>query len=369
MGYKTTPAGLYLAKAGDSLTGALNEAKGANIASAATTNIGAATGNTIHITGTTPITALGTIQAGTERKVVFDDVLILTHNATSLILPGGANITTIAGDAAVFVSEGSGNWKCVSYQRSIVPLLARETMSDANKTFSAGKTQVALTSVLTAPRTLTLPAASAFTAGTELIFDDEIGGVSTTNTVTIARVGADTINGSTSEIINAPFGQRRFFSDGVSKWAFDAGVIRAADIRAGFFSLSFRSAALSPADSTTYYFGDGQITPSITDTSHDYALGYAFTIVGAVVIAIGNSTAGTAEQSTLKIRNVTTATSSSVGNFVTNAGSTFSVFEKFTGLNIAVGENDGFAMQVDCPAWATNPVGVRYVVVLQCKKT
>lgn len=100
---------------GGALTGALNEARGAAIASAATTDIGAATGNFLHITGTVTITALGTVQAGTRRVVIFDGALILTHNATSLILPTGANITTAAGDAATFESEGAGNWRCVSY--------------------------------------------------------------------------------------------------------------------------------------------------------------------------------------------------------------------------------------------------------------
>lgn len=101
---------------GGSLTSALNEAKGADIASAGTADIGAATGNLVHITGTTNISVLGTVQAGTRRIVVFDAALTLVHNATSLILPGGANITTAAGDCAIFVSEGSGNWRCVNYQ-------------------------------------------------------------------------------------------------------------------------------------------------------------------------------------------------------------------------------------------------------------
>lgn len=97
---------------------ALNEAKGTNIASATTTDIGAAIGNYVHVTGVTTITGLGTIQAGTRRVVVFDGILLLTHNATSLILPTAANITTAAGDCAEFESEGSGNWKCVLYQRA-----------------------------------------------------------------------------------------------------------------------------------------------------------------------------------------------------------------------------------------------------------
>jgi hypothetical protein len=103
---------------GGSLSGALNEAQGSNIASAATTDIGAATGNYVVVTGTTTITALGTVQAGTRRIVNFSGILILTHNGTSLILPTSANITTAAGDTATFVSLGSGNWVCVNYMRA-----------------------------------------------------------------------------------------------------------------------------------------------------------------------------------------------------------------------------------------------------------
>lgn len=103
---------------GGALTSALDEAKAADIASAATTDIGGAAGNFVHVTGTTTITALGTAQAGARRIVRFAGALILTHNATSLILPTGANITTAANDCAVFVSEGSGNWRCVAYQRA-----------------------------------------------------------------------------------------------------------------------------------------------------------------------------------------------------------------------------------------------------------
>jgi hypothetical protein len=103
--------------AGGSMTGAINEAKGADIASATTTDIGAATGNFVDVTGTTTITGLGTVQSGTLRAVRFTGALTLTHNATSLILPTGANITTAAGDTANFRSLGSGNWVCTSYQR------------------------------------------------------------------------------------------------------------------------------------------------------------------------------------------------------------------------------------------------------------
>lgn len=115
-----------LPRTGGTMTGtltmsgaAINEAVRVDVASATTCDIGAAASNYVRVTGTTTITGLGTIASGVRRQVVFAGVLTLTHNATSLILPNsGSNITTAAGDCALFESEGSGNWRCTDYQRA-----------------------------------------------------------------------------------------------------------------------------------------------------------------------------------------------------------------------------------------------------------
>ena len=101
----------------DAMINAMNWNKGSNLASGTTTDIGAATGNFVDVTGTTTITGLGTVEAGSLRIVRFTGVLLITHNATSLICLGGANITTAANDIAVFISLGSGNWVMADYVR------------------------------------------------------------------------------------------------------------------------------------------------------------------------------------------------------------------------------------------------------------
>lgn len=88
------------------------------LASATTTDLGSVPGRYVSVTGTTTITGFGTIKDGTIKIVKFGGILTLTHNGTSLILPGAANITTAAGDVALMGSEGSGNWRCLSYQRA-----------------------------------------------------------------------------------------------------------------------------------------------------------------------------------------------------------------------------------------------------------
>ncbi|MBV2183163.1 MAG: hypothetical protein KUL88_01290, partial [Rhizobium sp.] len=94
-----------VAKAGDSMAGLLKFKNGANVASASIVDLTAATGNTVHITGTTAITAW-TLTAGQVMDVIFDGILTLTHHATNNNLPGGVNITTAAGDRARLFYDG-----------------------------------------------------------------------------------------------------------------------------------------------------------------------------------------------------------------------------------------------------------------------
>lgn len=92
--------------------------KASDIASATTTDLSTVAGSFVDVTGTTTITGFGTLSAGMSKVVQFDGALTLTHNATSLILPGGANITTAAGDCLYAISLGSGNWIVPFYQKA-----------------------------------------------------------------------------------------------------------------------------------------------------------------------------------------------------------------------------------------------------------
>ncbi len=94
---------------------AFYECKGSTLTAAATVNLSLATGNFVHVSGTTTITSFGTLPAGSRFIVCFDDAVIVTYNATTLIIPGAANITTTAGDCMMLISEGSGSWRVVGY--------------------------------------------------------------------------------------------------------------------------------------------------------------------------------------------------------------------------------------------------------------
>lgn len=122
---------------GDALSWAQLFAQGApaTLASAGTVDIGAATTVAVEISGTTTITSFGTNYNG-PRFLRFTGALILTHNSTTLNLPGAANITTVAGDTCIVYPNSSSNgWNVVSYQQSsyapsyFMPVVLRSYLS------------------------------------------------------------------------------------------------------------------------------------------------------------------------------------------------------------------------------------------------
>ena len=87
------------------------------LASAATVDLGAANDLKVIVTGNAPISSFGAVP-NCIRIVLFTGALELAHNNTSLILAGGANITTAAGDMAIATSDASGNWRLRHFQRA-----------------------------------------------------------------------------------------------------------------------------------------------------------------------------------------------------------------------------------------------------------
>jgi hypothetical protein len=135
------------------------------IASATTCDLGTKDATFLTVSGTTTITGLGTVSAGIYKFVVFSGALTLTHNATSLILPGAANITTVAGDTGLFLSLGSGNWRCMYYQAATVsyqPLDSDLTAIAALTTTATGRSLLAIADAA-AGRTILASAAEAST--------------------------------------------------------------------------------------------------------------------------------------------------------------------------------------------------------------
>lgn len=88
----------------------------ASIATAGTIVLDNASGDYVPLTGTTTCTAI-TLAEGVEKTCLCGGIFVLTNGA-SLILPGGANITTAAGDVFVVRGEASGVVRVVNYMRA-----------------------------------------------------------------------------------------------------------------------------------------------------------------------------------------------------------------------------------------------------------
>lgn len=96
-----------------------------DLASAATVDIGAQNTNFLRVTGNTTITSFGSNFKG-PRFLVFEGAVTLTNSAT-LVLPGGKNITTSAGDVIIVIPGATlgtaDKWIVAAYQpaASVLP--------------------------------------------------------------------------------------------------------------------------------------------------------------------------------------------------------------------------------------------------------
>lgn len=152
--------------------------KGAPVASAGTTNIWAIAGDYCHITGTTTITSLGTAPyAGAQRAVIFDGILTLTHNATTLVLPAGQSITTAANDRMIVRADTTANMIVVDYMKASGQSIAASTLRDyldgLTLVSGGGSTTLTVSAGVAADSTntvlMTLAAAMAKTTGSWVV--------------------------------------------------------------------------------------------------------------------------------------------------------------------------------------------------------
>lgn len=129
------------------------------------------------------------------------------------------------------------------------------------------------------------------------------------------------------------------------------------------YTLQTGATSFSPADATTYYFGQYQGSV-VGDTSEVHSRLYfpKAGIIKAIFIYIENSgTAGSAETSTMSFRlNATTDTTISAA-VTTNAAS--NAFNN-QALNIAVAAGDFGIIKWVTPTWVTNPTTLRVMTVI-----
>lgn len=148
----------------------------------------------------------------------------------------GDSTRTFVGQAR---TDGSGNFQTSGFQVTQYPiqvtlplaysggaiacptcvLISGTAHGDSNYSILSTDRYVYTSANFTAPRTWTLPAANSLASGTTIWVQDAQNTVTSTNTLTISRAGADTIDiSSTSLVITGAGGGITFTTDGVSNW-------------------------------------------------------------------------------------------------------------------------------------------------------
>lgn len=144
-----------------------------------------------------------------------------TGGASNSLSSGFTGVLPVVnGGSGQTLATGTGSMVKSTSPTITTPIItvSRQTMGDANATYSATVTQVALTATISATRTVTLCAANSFAAGTSVEFVDEIGTISSTKNIKIKRTSTNTISGDTMVALSSPYTSVRFVTDGSSKW-------------------------------------------------------------------------------------------------------------------------------------------------------
>lgn len=259
---------------GDGATaGGLLVANVADLPSSSRTTVGnanyAITTSDLYIALNAILTAIRTLTLPAANAVPAGRVITIQDEAGGvsqtfyhLIAPAGTD--TINGAAGNWVqktkrgavtlrSDGASNWS-VQLDRG------RSVVSDTAYTATMGDSVIAYASI-TAARAVTLPAASAFPVGQRLTIVDESGSASATNTITINRAGADTINGAASQVINQARGYIALVSDGSSKWTIvDSSVVSGSQVVGGVINNVPIGSTTAAAGSFTTLSASGSAT-------------------------------------------------------------------------------------------------------------
>ncbi len=124
----------------------LNLSRAPSMVASTVVNLASATGNFLHITGSSgSISSFGTVVAGSMFVLVFDGTPTILFNGTSMILnSGGTSYTCSAGDRALLLSEGSGKW--------VVSIIKSDGTSVVS---SGGGSSTGGVSIVTSSRSLT----------------------------------------------------------------------------------------------------------------------------------------------------------------------------------------------------------------------
>ena len=177
----------------------------------------------------------GSVGASTER--------VRVDQNGGLSIFGLTSAAPVVSSAAGLLSNGTINLASSSYVSGTLPIAnggtgqvtaaaargpsgldidQRTSVNNTNYTILSTDRYIGQIGTLTAPITITLPAASSVNAGQILVIQDESGSLTTTNYINIAPAGTDKLNGiNASKSFRTAYAKIILHSDGVSSWYYD----------------------------------------------------------------------------------------------------------------------------------------------------
>jgi len=172
--------------------------------------------------------------------------------------------------------------------------------------------------------------------------------------------GIDAAKIGSGAVSNTEFG----YLDGVT-----SAIQTQLDNKKDTFTIRFGAGPFAPADSTTYYIGEGTLTLSTVATLWDNKMAFACKLVGAQIMANNNATTATAEASTLSVRINNTTDVLLLNTVVFTGAPATSTSYTVTGLSQSIAANDEITIKWQTPTWATNPTGAQLVITLFFERT
>lgn len=184
---------VYASLSGATFTGLVNLKDGADIASAATIDLTAATGNTVNITGTTATSAL-TMNAGQQMVLIPTGAWPLTYHATTMNINGSASYTCAAGDRILAVKDKAGVIRVNVIKQDGTALAGGAGITLGTPVASTSGTSIDFTSIPAGTKRITLMFDVVSTSGTSapLIQLGDSGGVEVTGYEAVAAYLAST---------------------------------------------------------------------------------------------------------------------------------------------------------------------------------